>query len=529
MKKFTQLFTELDQTTKTRRKIDALLRYFQTAGDKDKAWAIALLSGRRPRRTVRTSLLKEWTAEVAGIPYWLFEESHHVTGDLAEAMSLLHPNKISSQDHSLTFWIEQIRQLENLDDARKKEKITGAWAAMNQMERFVFNKLITGEFRIGVSYKLIVNALAQFSGQEENILMHRLSGGWNPDITGFHEVIYGEHRNDDISKPYPFFLAYALDKEPSDLGLPDEWYAERKWDGIRGQIIVREDNLFVWSRGGELLTGKFPEFETLRNQLPSGTVIDGEIMPFKEGKPLSFNVLQTRIGRKNVSQTILRNAPAALLAFDLLEDEGKDLRDWPLAKRRKKLEELVINARSPVLKLSEIVEFSTWDQLAGERKRSRELMCEGLMLKRATSMYQSGRKKGDWWKWKIDPLTVDAVLIYAMRGHGRRANLYTDYTFAVWDGQDLVPFTKAYSGLTDDEIREVDQYVKKNTIDRFGPVRSIIPGHVFEIAFEGIQRSGRHRSGVALRFPRIHRWRKDKKIEEANTLADLHQLLETYG
>lgn len=529
MKKFTRLFTELDQTTKTLRKIDALYRYFESADDNDKTWAVALLNGKRPRRTVRTSLLKEWAAESAGIPFWLFEESHHVTGDLAEAMALLHPNQISMQDESLAYWIEYIKSLETMNDSAKKESIMGAWSVMDQMERFVFNKLITGEFRIGVSQKLLVKALALYSNQDENLLMHRLSGGWMPERVGFHELVFEDHKDDDLSKPYPFFLAYALDKEPSVLGKPGDWFAERKWDGIRGQIIVREGRLFVWSRGEELITEKFPEFSTLPFKLPNGIAIDGEIMPFRDGKPLPFNVLQTRIGRKNISQTLLKTAPVVLIAFDLLEYEGMDIRALPILDRRRKLEGLIAKSQSSFLVLSEMVDFTSWKDLSYERSRSRELMCEGLMLKRKSSPYQSGRKKGDWWKWKIDPLTIDAALIYAMRGHGRRANLFTDYTFAVWNGDELVPFTKAYSGLTDEEIRQIDQYIKKNTIDRFGPVRSVVPKYVFEIAFEGIQRSTRHKSGVALRFPRIHRWRRDKKVEEANTLDDLRHMLELYG
>jgi DNA ligase 1 len=529
MKKFAGLFTELDQTTKTLRKIQALVDYFEVADDRDKLWAIALLIEKRPRRTVRINLLKEWAAELANIPYWLFEESYHVVGDLAETLSLIHPGKLSDQDHSLAFWMDYIGQMATLDDARKKDKIIFAWNTMDQMERFVFNKLITGGFRIGISQKLLVRALAKFSDQDENILAHRLTGKWSPEDTDFHELVFAESHLDDLSKPYPFFLAYALDKKIEELGEHVDWLAERKWDGIRGQLIFRDGKLFLWSRGEELVTEKFPEYEVLKAVLPDGIAIDGEILSFQKGRPLPFNALQTRIGRKNLSPAILKKAPAIMMAYDLLEYEGNDIRQLPLMERRKLLEQLVLIASSPVLLLSVLVPFDSWGQLAVERSRSREFLCEGLMIKRKNSSYQTGRRKGDWWKWKIDPFTVDAVLIYAMRGHGRRANLYTDYTFAVWDGDDLVPFTKAYSGLTDEEIRQVDRYVKQNTIDRFGPVRSVVPKHVFEIAFEGIQKSTRHKSGVALRFPRINRWRPDKKIEEANTLAELHQLMEIGG
>ena len=325
-------------------------------------------------------------------------------------------------------------------------------------------------------------------------------------------------------------MAYPLEGEPAELGKPSEWQVERKWDGIRGQLIVREGEIFVWSRGEELMTDKFPEYHILRNLLPNGTVIDGEILPYKAGKPLPFKLLQTRIGRKNLTKNVLEKAPVILMAYDLLEYEGEDIREKPLEERRKLLEQIVKKSRAKqILKLSETLKFDTWEDLIPERDASRSHFSEGLMLKRKNSPYQVGRKKGDWWKWKIDPLLIDAVMIYAQQGHGRRANLFTDYTFAVWKGEELVPFTKAYSGLTDAEIRELDAWIKRNTIERFGPVRSVVPEKVFEIAFEGINASKRHKSGVALRFPRISRWRKDKPKEEANTLEELHALLKSYA
>lgn len=529
MKNFTELFTNLDQTTKTLVKIDALLEYFEKAPDQDKLWAIAILSHRRPKRTVNMNYIKMWAAEFSGLPYWLFEESYHVVGDIAEAISLILPEQQKHTDHSLTYWIEFIRSLGNMDEAAKKEHLREAWLSLSAAECFVFNKLITGGFRMGVSQKLMVRALSKHTGVEENILAHRLMGHWSPDDTTFEDLILSAERENDDSRPYPFYLAYAVE-EPKEIGLPEEWLAERKWDGIRGQVIVRNGHLYVWSRGEELVTDKYPEYEVFRHQLPDGTVLDGEILPFKEGQPLPFNLLQTRIGRKNLSPGVLKKAPVVFKVYDLLEWRGQDIRKWPMHKRRAQLEQLVASAQTGgVLQLSEIVPFDTWEELATEREKSREYFSEGFMLKRRDSVYRSGRKRGDWWKWKVEPLTVDAVMIYAMRGHGRRANLYTDYTFAVWEGEHLVPFTKAYSGLTDDEIREVDRFVKKNTIDRFGPVRSVTPELVFEIAFEGISRSTRHKSGVALRFPRIKRWRKDKVSEEANTLDDLQELLEVYG
>lgn len=523
MKKFSELFTALDQTTKTLTKIKALVTYFEKASDQDKLWAIALLSHRRPKRTVNTTLLSLWAAEISGLPVWLFEESHHVVGDLAETIMLVLPPPVTESDESLTFWIGFIRSLEPLDVEQKKEKVRWAWERLDNTGRFIFNKLITGGFRVGVSQKLMVKALAKHADAKENIVAHKLMGQWSPESITFPELLFTEEEK-DISKPYPFYLAYALEGEVSALGQPSAWFAERKWDGIRGQIIVRDHTLFVWSRGEELVTDKYPEYAVMLDLLPEGTVIDGEIMPFRDNRPLSFNHLQTRIGRKNLNTKLLRDVPVAFIVYDLLEFNGADIRQWPMSERRKKLEE-ICTTPSQVLRLSELVPFQSWDELTYERGRSRELVSEGIMLKRKESVYRDGRRRGDWWKWKIDPFTVDAVMIYAMRGHGRRANLYTDYTFAVWDNDQLVPFTKAYSGLTDDEIREVDRWVKQNTVERFGPVRSVKPTLVFELAFEGIAKSSRHKSGIALRFPRINRWRKDKTVQEANTLKDLEQLL----
>ncbi|MEL6864143.1 MAG: ATP-dependent DNA ligase [Bacteroidota bacterium] len=530
MKHFARLFNELDQTTKTLKKVASLVAFFESANDRDRLWAIAILSHRRPKRTVKTSQLREWAAEMARVPLWLFEESYHVVGDLAETIALVLPAPEKQHEHSLSDWIDLIKSLDKQADEAKKEAVIHAWQGLKTKERFIFNKLITGGFRMGVSQKLMMRALAQFEQQEENSIAHRLMGNWTPDNTTYEALIRSSNPLDDISRPYPFYLAYALEEAPEELGDPSEWQVERKWDGIRGQVIVRGDHLFVWSRGEELVTDKFPEYGPLAHQLPNGTVIDGEIMPYKDGQPLSFNVLQTRIGRKNVSKKILQTAPVILMAYDLLEWEGKDIRQEPLQKRRALLEQLLQDHPCPdIIHLSPQVDVQTWEMATAARADSRAHHSEGLMIKRLSSDYKTGRKRGDWWKWKVDPLTIDAVMIYAQQGHGRRANLFTDYTFAVWDGEQLVPFTKAYSGLTDKEFAQITAWVRKNTRERFGPVRSVTPELVFEIAFEGINASSRHKSGVALRFPRMLRWRKDKKATEANSLVELKKMLELYG
>lgn len=532
MRNFATLIKTLDSTNKTTLKVAALTEYFKLAQDKDKVWAIAILSHRRPKRPVNTTLLRTWASELANIPLWLFEESYHIVGDLAETIALVIPVSETHSEKTLTQFLEEMIELKTKTDEDKKQYLFENWKALNYYERFVFCKLITGSFRIGVSQKLMTRALAKATDLDEDILAYKLMGNWDPQRISFTQLVLEENEEDYLSKPYPFYLAYAVENEVESLGEVKDWTAEHKWDGIRSQVIIRNDQLFVWSRGEELVTDKYPEFEAFVSAIPNGTVLDGEILPYFENAIGTFNELQTRIGRKTVSKALLKKTPVILKTYDILEWEGKDIRDHAYAERRKILEKLFTEVNEATaedfpLHLSETISFQNWGEVAAERSRAREERSEGLMLKRLDSPYLVGRKKGDWWKWKVAPLTIDAVLTYAMRGHGRRTNLFTDYTFGLWDEEkkELVTFAKAYSGLTDAEFRKVDAWIKKNTLERFGPVRSVVPHHVFEIAFEGIAISNRHKSGVATRFPRILRWRQDKKIEDANTLEDLKGLI----
>jgi len=525
MRTFSDLYAELDQTTSTNEKVNAMAAYFTRTDAKDSVWAIALLTGRRPRRPIRTGHLRTWAAELAGIPEWLFEESYSVVGDLAETISLLVPLNESNSDRSLSEVMREIVDLLEQSDEAKKQWLYAFWQTFSRDELFVFNKLITGSFRVGVSAQLVFKALAKAYTLDERVVAHRLMGSWLPQSTDIQTLLLDETAGSDHSKPYPFYLAYQLDVPFADLGSVDDWQIERKYDGIRGQIIVRGGQVHIWSRGEELMTDKFVEFMQVKDQLPDGTVLDGEVLPFKDGRILSFNEMQKRIGRKNVSKRTLQEVPLCMMCYDLLEFKGEDIRMQPLRERRKLLEELIGTPSSDLLKLSPVLPAHSWNESEALRSESKQLGCEGLMLKHKDSIYETGRRRGKWWKWKVDPYTVDAVLIYAQAGHGRRANLYTDYTFAVWDNNELVPFAKAYSGLTDKEILEVDNWIKRNTIEKFGPVRSVKAELVFEIAFEGINASPRHKSGIALRFPRILRWRKDKTKEEINTRTDLLQLL----
>ncbi|PQV47789.1 DNA ligase-1 [Jejuia pallidilutea] len=526
MKDFVNLINAIEITNKTNAKIQALVDYFTKATDKDKLWLIAIFTGKRPPRPVKTSLLKLWCMEIIKLPEWLFLESYSTVGDLGETLALLLPEPKHHINKTLDAWMQDIIALKAKTDEEKKAYVLNAWSGLNIQERFVFNKLIGGSFRIGVSKKTLVNALAKLSGIDANQLMHSIIGNWDIQTISFQDLVNGEHINYDNSKPYPFCLAYALETNINALGYPNEWQIEYKWDGIRGQVLKRNGEIYIWSRGEELVTGQFPEIETAMRQFKNDFVIDGEILALKDSNVLLFNDLQKRLNRKNISKKLLEEVPIGFYVYDILELNSKDIRDVALEKRRLFLEQLFASTDIPNhIKLSQIIHFETWDALHSIRKNARTINSEGLMLKQKASPYHVGRKKGDWWKWKVDPLTIDVVMIYAQKGSGRRSSKYTDYTFAVKKDDGLVTVAKAYSGLTDKEITEISRWVNKNAIEKFGPVRTVKPELVFEIAFEGIALSNRHKSGVALRFPRIKRWRRDKSIKDIDTIQSVKSLI----
>ena len=526
MKRFAQMFSELDETTRTNEKVAAMTRYFQGADPADAAWAVHILSGGRPKRLLPVRRLAAWAMEIAGTPEWLFEESYAAVGDLAETIALLLPPAIRASDRPLHEWIEQVvlGVAGESEDAQRRT-VVGTWEELDGVERFLFNKQITGGFRVGVSQALVIRALSKASGIEEAAVAHRLSGSWEPTRESFARLVGADTADTDVSRPYPFFLAYALDGAPEALGDAAAWQVEWKWDGIRAQLIRRAGQTFLWSRGEEPVADRFPELGEVAKLLPDGTVLDGEVMPWRDGEPLPFAQLQRRIGRKVLGPKILAEVPVVLVVYDLLEADGVDVRAQPLSWRRERLTRLLADTRgvSARLLLSPTVASEHgWDLVHEAWRGARARGAEGLMLKRLDAPYGVGRRRGPWWKWKVQPYTADAVLVYAQAGSGRRASLHTDYTFAVWNAdRELVPFAKAYSGLTDEEIKQVDAWIRRNTLEKFGPVRHVKPEQVFELAFEGIQRSSRHKSGVAVRFPRILRWRTDKKAEDADSLETI--------
>jgi ATP-dependent DNA ligase len=527
VKAFADLYTALDETTKTSEKTAAIAAYFRSAPPGDSAWAVHFLIGRRPKRLIPTRDLVAWALDEAKIPDWLFGESYQAVGDLAETIALLLPPAQTTSGRPLHEWVEQrLLPMRDWDDSTRRDSMVEAWREMDDRQRFVWNKLITGEFRVGVSQNLVVRALAGASGVDAKVLAHRLMGDWTPTADFGTQILAKTTTDTDVSRPYPFCLAYPLERTVEELGPVEDWQIEWKWDGIRSQLIRRHWQTFLWSRGEELITDRFPELAAAGALLPEGTVLDGEVLPWKSGAPLPFTEMQRRIGRKEPGPKILSEVPVVLVAFDLLEHKGEDVRERPLEWRRAELERIVTAAGSERhLIASPLVGGASWEELRRTRDEARSRGVEGFMLKRIGSPYRVGRRRGDWWKWKINPYSVDAVLIYAQPGSGRRASLFTDYTFGVWDQGELVPFAKAYSGLTDDEIRQVDAFVRNNTLEKFGPVRRVKPELVFELAFEAIQKSPRHRSGIAVRFPRMARWRTDKKAEDADTIETVRALL----
>jgi len=528
MRRFAQLFESLDRTASTSAKRDAMAAYFADAPAEDAAWAVYVLGGGKLKRTASSTELRVALADETGFADWLIDDSYQHVGDLAETISLMLPTvDDSGEDTPLHVWMEaRLPALGRLESGERIEQLREWWRPLSREQVFLLNKLLTGSLRVGVSHRLVVQALAQWAALPTDLMAHRLSGTWKPGADVFR-ALAGPERDDEHAgeRPYPFFLASPLEHEVETLGDVDPWVAEWKWDGIRAQLMRRAEGALIWSRGEERLDGRFPELEIAAASLPDRCVIDGEILAWApdEAHPLLFAALQKRIGKLKPGAKLLAETPVRLMAYDLLELDGVDLRERPLSERRALLGTL-LEGRGPTLMVSPSIPATDWASLALIRGESRERRTEGLMLKRLDSPYRVGRKRGDWWKWKVEPYTVDAVLLYAQPGHGRRSGLFTDYTFGVWDGDTLVPVAKAYSGLDDTEIGKLDRWIRANTIDRFGPVRSVQPTHVFELAFEAIQASGRHKAGVAVRFPRILRWRTDLAIRDADKLDDLRRL-----
>ncbi|MFU8848885.1 MAG: ATP-dependent DNA ligase [Opitutales bacterium] len=529
--RFTELFMELDASSGSSAKLAALKRYFGEAPAADAAWAVFFLTGQRIKRVVKAGHLREWAAEACGFPLWMVEECYQHVGDLAETLALLMHDRGQTEDGGAVVHLHQVVEneilvLRGLEAETQRKHLVATWAQLSGDACFVFNKLITGGFRVGVSQALVNRALAEVAGVEPAVMAHRLMGDWQPKPESYRALFEPESGRDDPARPYPFCLAYPLDGPgPEALGPLSDWQLEWKWDGIRAQLIKRGGEVLLWSRGEELVGAQFPEVVEAAQAWPGEVVLDGELLAWAGEGPAAFSELQRRLGRKQVGPKLRREVPVVFMAYDLLEQAGRDLRGQGTALRRAALEDYAGQVADGILQLSPLVEVESWAEAAALRRASRQRRVEGLMLKGKAAGYYAGRKKGEWWKWKVEPYTADAVLVYAQQGHGRRAGLYTDYTFSIWREGELVPFAKAYSGLSDKEIREVDRWIRQHTLETHGPVRVVEPELVFEIAFEGISPSKRHKSGIAVRFPRIHRWRRDKSAAQADTLETVLALV----
>ena len=521
MKNMLELLKDLDQTTSTLKKVEALKTYFEKVPAEDACWGLYIISGEKIPTKIPRNVLQEAFTQYIGMPLWLFKESQYHVGDSSETMALLRgPRKSTEEPPQLNKFInEELLVLKSLDDEEKKKRFHYWWDHYDEQTLFLIHKCFTGGLRMGVSKGIVIQAMSQVAGVDKEIMSFRLMGDFKPTPQYYNHLLVQDVTIEQVSKPYPFFLASPVEDAAKEFGNWKDWCVEWKWDGIRTQLVKRKGETYLWSRGEELINESFPDILQQASLIPDGTVIDGELLPYKNGKVLSFHELQGRLNRKKVSKKDMEKTPITIMAYDILEWEGQDIRSRPLSERRKILETLGF------FPISELVDLDTMSEAETLRLESRDRGVEGFMLKKWDSTYQTGRRRGDWWKWKIDPLTIDCVLLYAQSGSGRRSNLYTDYTLAVWKDKELIPVTKAYSGLTDDELNQMDNWIKRNTIEKFGPVRSVKPLHVFEIAFEGIQESTRHKAGVALRFPRILRWRKDKKPEDADSLENVKKLL----
>jgi DNA ligase-1 len=534
--RFARLFERIDHTTSTNLKVDAMAEYFTATPPGDAAWAVFFLTGRRVKRLVSGPAIRDWTLAATGLEPWMLEECYAIVGDGAETAALMFDQARAGshaplaapelrKDLNLATWLDdRILPLKQLDAPTQQSRVTNWLLSLDRWPRFILLKLLTGELRLGVSQTLVIRSLAQAAGLPTTTIAARLMGDWQPSADWFASLMAHGETAEDRSRPYPFYLASPLEDDVTALGELSEWLVEWKWDGIRAELVKRAGAVHLWSRGEELITHRFPEIAAAATRLPDGTVLDGEVLAFRDDRPLPFSALQQRIGRQKQVAQLARAVPVVFMVYDVLELESRDVRHEPLSWRRAALERLV--ADGSTLRASPQVMAASWEELAILRSESRARGVEGFMLKRLHSPYGVGRKRGEWWKWKIDPYTIDAVLIYAQPGSGKRASLLTDYTFGLWDGGELVPVAKAYSGLSNDEIAELDKWIRRHTRERYGPVRHVEPAHVFELGFEAIAPSSRHKSGVAVRFPRMLRWRKDKPASEADTLDALRQLLE---
>ena len=531
MRRFSRLLDGLVYTSSRNAKLALIADYMRAAPDPDRGWALAALTGDLSLPAVKSAAIHAIVDE--RVDPTLFRMSRDYVGDLAETVALIWPKRLDQpaeiDDGSLTL-AAVVDRLAKLGRAEAPAVLGDMLDHLDSSGRFALLKLATGGLRVGVSARLAKTGLAQAFGLD----VDAVEEVWHAIKPPYAELFawgQGSERPDPRGTPFfrPFMLAHPLEESTVDLA---DYAAEWKWDGIRVQIVGTGGEVRLYSRAGDDITATFPDIAEAARGL--NAVLDGEMLVQGEaqgaaehgGSAASFNALQQRLGRKNVPAKMLSDYPAFVRLYDLLIDGEEDLREWPWEQRRARLEAFARELDRTRFDVSAIIEAASFDELAETRAGARDAAIEGMMLKRRDSPYVAGRRTGLWYKWKRDPLTVDCVMMYAQRGHGKRSSFYSDYTFGCWsDEGELLPVAKAYSGFTDEELKWLDSFVRNNTLNRFGPVREVQKTLVVELAFDSVHESKRHKSGVAMRFPRIARIRKDKPPEEADTIAGLRKLI----
>ncbi|ATI41074.1 ATP-dependent DNA ligase [Pacificitalea manganoxidans] len=530
MRAFARLLDRLSFTPSRNDKLTLIADYLRDTPDPDRGWALAALTGDLDLRSITPSRLRQMVE--GRIDAELFRLSYDYVGDLAETIALIWPETETDAQRETTppdIPLSQVvTRLQAMGRANVPAEMAQMLDALAPEARFALLKLVTGGLRVGVSAQLAKTALARF-GEVELTEIVELWHGLTPPYTDLFAWLTGGEKPVNAARaPFrPVMLSTATDLDQLQALDPAEHFAEWKWDGIRVQAVAEAGTRRIYSRTGEDISGAFPD---LVEAMEFEGALDGELLVRQGTTGVgSFADLQKRLNRKTVSKALLKSNPAMLRAYDLLVDGGDDIRALPQTARRARLETFLAPLDPARFDLSPLIPFTTWDDVAQARDDLPDPVIEGVMIKRRDTPYLAGRSRGPWFKWKRDPYLIDAILLYAQRGHGKRSGFYSDYTFGVWKGNEIVPVGKAYFGFTDEELKQLDRFIRDNTRERFGPVRSVTPDLVLEIAFEGLNRSPRHKSGVAMRFPRVHRIRWDKPAQEADHLSTLEAMLPPEG
>jgi len=540
MKAFADLWATLEGQLSEARSAQILARYLQQTSAEDAAWAIYLLCGKKPKKLLSARELVEYFLQTSGTPGWLFWESDDVVGDVNETIALLNDTFMDEtasqqnrnenshpQQNSLAFWMEnQLNTLAEVAQSQRPAFLGNCWQKLGYREAFIINRILTGTWKSNLPLKTIAQALSIVSGQEPMTLMHRLKADWLPNKVFYAKLIAEDQPTFQTEQKFSFGEFKPLEESSIEsLGAVEDWWLAWQWEGLRVQCIRRADDCFLWSQNGELVTDRFPELHEMAQKLPEGTILEGVIVACSGQAPLPLADLQPRLGGKSVNRKMMESCPVAFVATDLQLLANEDMRNLPAQQRKTRLAQLANDIGFPLVHFPRI-EIDQWAHARKLLQEARQHHAEGLSLQRLNSPYPIQNQQADWWSWKVQPHTINAILLYAkMEMAGRSQKQTTEYTFAVWHEDQLVPVARTGIGLPPEEAELLDGWIRANTYERFGPVRSVEPFHVYEIAFDGITPSKRHKCGFVLREPRIINPRPHTPIEEASRLEDLHRLL----